>query len=270
MPKLSLSQAWDEARAILAHDGRLFGAVALALVVLPQTIIGLVAPMSAGGGEPTPLIWALLAITILFGIATQISLNRLAIGPSTTVASAIGRGFARTPALLGAFVILLLGLFVVLIPLVIILGTLGLIQAPGIGHEAPASLLLLIVLVAAFSYAVFQLTIPVAAVETGGSVHLMTRSWHLARGSYWRLLAFVCLLLVGLMIVLLFGQFALGSIITLALGRPDAFSLAALIISLVVAIIQATFTVIFAVMLARLYVQLAGGAAQPSVPSSGI
>ena len=47
-------------------------------------------------------------------------------------------------------------------------------------------------------------------------------------------------------------------------------SLSALVISLVVALIQAFFTVVFAVMLARIYMQLAGASgAQPTVPKSG-
>jgi hypothetical protein len=268
MKKLSLSQAWEETRAVLVSDGRLIASVALALVVLPQAAIGLIAPTVRG--EPTGLTMTLLALTIVIGFIAQIALNRLAIGPSTTVGAAIGRGFTRMPALLGSFVLLMIGLFIVLIPLVLLFGVLGLISAPGTGNEAPASLLLLIVILAALCYAIFQLTIPVAAVESGGSIHLLTRSWHLAHRAYLRLLAFVILLFICLTIVLVAGQFALGSMIAVALGPPDALSLSALVISLVVAIVQAVFTVVFAVMLARIYVQLAGsGEAQPSVPKSG-
>jgi len=269
MNTLSLSRAWDETRSVLARDGRLFASVALGLVVLPQTIIGLLAPTSAG--QASALTAGLLAITIIIGFVAQIALNRLAIGPSTTVGAAIGRGFGRMPVLLGSSVILLVGLFIVLIPVVMLLGAIGLVAEPGVGHEAPGSLLFLILLIVALCYAIFQLTIPVAAAEGGGSIHLMTRSWHLARGHYWRLLVFVLAVFVGLLVVLLAGQFGLGSMIAVALGPPDALSVSALVISLVVAIIQAAFTVLFAVMLARIYVQLAGSAnAQPGVPRSGI
>ena len=269
MPKLSLSQAWDEARAVLAHDGRLFAAVALALVVLPQTVIGLVAPRSAA--EASTLTAILLAVSIVIAFAAQVALNRLAIGPSTTVGAAIGRGFVRMPVLIGSFVILTVGLFILLIPIVLVLGLAGLMTSPGVGHEAPGSVVLLVLLAAALAYAIFQLTIPVAAGESGGSIRLMIRSWQLARGNYWRLVAFVALLLVGLTVVVLAGQFGLGSLIALALGTPDPLSLSALVISLVVAVIQAAFTVVFAVVLARIYVQLAARAGtQPSVPSSGI
>jgi hypothetical protein len=253
---------------VLARDGRLFASVALALVVLPETVAGVLAPATPGGSSAVTL--ALVAVTIVIGFIAQVSLNRLAIGPSTTVGQAIGRGLARMPALLGAFVLLIVGLFIVLVPLVLVFGATGLIDSPAAGHEAPASLLLLIVIIAALCYAVFQLTVPLAAAEHGGSLHLLVRSWQLARGAYLRLLAFVALVFFCLLVIVIAGEFALGSVIALAFGPPDAFSLSALLIALIVALLQAVFTVFFAVMLARIYVQLAGGAgAQPSVPRSG-
>jgi hypothetical protein len=266
MPKLSLSQAWDETRAVLARDGRLFIAVALALIVLPQTVIGLVAPRT--GEEAASLTFALLAITIIIGFIAQVALNRLAIGPSTTVGAAIGRGFSRMPVLIGSFMILTIGLFVVLIPIIIVLGEMGLVAETNGGRDATAGLIAVILVIAALGYAIFFLTIPVSAVESGGSIHLVARAWHLGRPAYWRLLAFVVTVFFGLGVVAVAGQFGLGSIIALALGPPDALSLSALIISLVVALIQAVFTVIIAVMLARIYVQL-NGTSHPSVPSSG-
>jgi hypothetical protein len=268
MPKLSLSQAWTETKAVLARDGRLFASVALALVVLPQTIIGLTAPRSAL--ESSALGGALVGIAIVIGFAAQIALNRLAIGPSTTVGAAIGRGFARMPALIGSFAIITVALFILLIPVVLVLGAAGVMTEPGTGHEAPPSVLLLVLAVAALSYAVFQLTVPIAAAEQGGSIHLISRSWRLARHSYGRLLAFVIVVFIGLVIVLVAGQYGLGSIIALTLGPADPLSLSALVVSLVVALIQAGFTVVFAIMLARIYVQLAGAGPQAGVPRSGI
>ena len=44
MASLSISKAWDESKAILAHDGRLIASVALALVALPTAITGLIDP----------------------------------------------------------------------------------------------------------------------------------------------------------------------------------------------------------------------------------
>jgi len=268
MKKLSLSQAWDETRMVLARDGKLFASVALGLVVLPQTIIGLFVPRTTA--EPTPIVFALLLISLVVGFIAQIALNRLAIGPSTTVGSAIGRGVVRMPVLIASFILITLVLFVLLVVFALLLGAVGVISSPTAGQGPPASVLLLIILFAAVTYAIFQLTIPVAAAEHGGPIHLLTRSWTLARGNYLRLLGFVVLVLVGLVFVLMAGQFGLGSMIAATLGPPQAGNVSALMIALVVALIQAAFTVVFAVMLARIYLQLAGtDAAHASVPKSG-
>ena len=128
----------------------------------------------------------------------------------------------------------------------------------------------LLILVAGMGYAVFQLMIPVAAAEEGGPVRILGRSWKLSRGNYLRLLLFVIALLFSTLIVWMAGQFVFGTLVTLLIGAPAPFSLAALVLALLVAFIQAGFTIIFAVMLARIYVQLSGpGHAGVSVPSSG-
>ena len=266
MTSLSLSKAWDETKAIVARDGQLFASVALGLVVLPQTIIGVFAPRS---NAITPAIWVFLAISVVFGFVAQVSLNRLAIGPSTSVGSAIRRGFVRMPVLVGSFAILVIALVILLIVIGMILGAVGLMAPPSAGQPPPLRIVAILVLLTAAAYAVFQLTVPAAAVEDGGSIRLIVRSWELARGQYLQLLAFVALVLTGLLTVFLAGQFVFGSLIALVLGPPETGSLSALVISFVAAVIQSVFTVIFGVMLARIYVQLSGRGSGPGVPKSG-
>jgi len=265
MSNLSISKAWEETSAILVRDGKLYASVALALVVLPSTVMGLFSPRSA---VITPTVWAVLIISILLGFAAQIALNRLAIGPSTTVGDAIVRGFTRMPAVVGSFIMLIAGLMVVLTVVVMILGLAGLVASPETNAEPPALVIVLILGMTALCYAVFQLTVPVAAAESGGSWRLLVRSWELGRGEYLRLLAFVFAVLAGFAVVILAGQFVVGSMIAAAFGAPDTGRLSALLISLTIALIQSVFTVIFGVMLARIYVQLVGGR-PASVPSSG-
>src|SRR5256885_16412079 len=52
MRALSLSEAWDETKAIITRDGRLFGSVALALVALPAVLQGIVAPRGVDRSSP--------------------------------------------------------------------------------------------------------------------------------------------------------------------------------------------------------------------------
>ncbi len=268
MTKLSLSRAWDETKNVLARDGKLIAAVGLALVVFPQTLAGLFAPQE-GQDAARGSMWV-LTLSIIVAIVAQAALNRLAIGPSTTVGEAIRRAFKRTPALLAAFILLGLALVVVLIILLMVLAAAGVMTVPTAGQPPSPGLVGLLILVAGMGYAVFQLMIPVAAAEEGGPVRILGRSWKLSRGNYLRLLLFVIALLFSTLIVWMAGQFVFGTLVTLLIGAPAPFSLAALVLALLVAFIQAGFTIIFAVMLARIYVQLSGpGHAGVSVPSSG-
>lgn len=269
MARLSLSVAWDQTASIIRRDGRLFGSVALALMVLPQTVLGILMPASI---EAISLGLAVLALVVLLiGFAAQIAFNRLALASSITVGSAINRGLARLPAFVGALLIIAVVTTLLFVALLAVLMAAGAITPPSAGANPPASVLVLILILAALIFAIFQLMAPIAAAEAGGSIHLLRRSWGLAKSEYPRLLVFVCMVLLGLLVVLAAGQFVVGSTVVLVLGQPRPLSFSALVLSLIVGALQAAYTVVTSVMLARIYVQLAGRAdAKASVPSSGI
>ena len=82
MSKLSLSPAWDETRAILARDGRLFVSVALALFVLPGLILNVTMPETVSGEMPAVGPWlAIAGVALLVSLVGQLAVIRLAIGP---------------------------------------------------------------------------------------------------------------------------------------------------------------------------------------------
>ena len=92
MAKLSISQAWDESRAVLARDGKLIGAVALALFVLPGIVLDLFMPEAPAGQFPPAGPWmAVAAVAILMSLVGQLAIIRLAMGPHLTVGEAITR-----------------------------------------------------------------------------------------------------------------------------------------------------------------------------------
>jgi hypothetical protein len=267
MSSLSISAAWDEAKAILTRDARLYLSVALALIVLPQVVLAVAgSPVDAGASMLSKLVYAAV---ILLGLVAQVALNRLAIGPSVTVRDSISQGLVRV---IPVFLVLALAIFLMALLAAVIalgLGAAGLIVVKSPGQASPALIALLVVL-AALVFAVVQLIFPIAAVETGNPIRLVSRSWQLARRQYPRLLAFVVIVFVGVGLAVIASQVGLGSVIVLLLGRPNPGSMSALMLGLVAGILQAVFTVITAVMLARIYVQLAGREPQASVPSSGI
>ena len=268
MRRLSISRAWDETKSVIARDGRLLVAVALALVVLPQTIMGVVGlPMEPEAAAISSLVYFAV---LLIGLAAQVALNRLAIGPSVTVGGAIGRGFSRLLPLVAAFILFVFLLVLVMMLITVPLTAAGLVTLPEAGHTPPPWLIMLMILTLAIGFAVLQLAIPVAAAEQGGPIHLFKRSWELARGSYLPLLGFIMFILVSIVILGLAVRSVFGSIVILSLGKPVAGSMSALVLSLIAGIVQAAFTVVSAVMLARIYVQLAGrGETDAGLPITG-
>lgn len=269
MAGLSISRAWEETKAILARDGRLIGSVALALIVLPQTVFG--AFFLNTTGERTASAELASLVTIIIGLIAQLALNRLAIGPSTTVGGAIVHAVKRTPAMVAAMFLVGFGFAIVFMVVAIPLALVDAFGPIRPGAQPPLGLLLFVLVFFLLGFAVFQLLVPVAAAEAGGPIHLLKRSWSLGRRHYLRLLAFLIAVFVGLIVVWMAGQFLAGIFTSVALGRPEPGSLSALLLSLIVGLIQAAFSVVAAVMLARIYVQLAGrGDAQAGVPRSGI
>ena len=267
MSRLSLSRAWEETAAILVREGGLLAAVALALIVLPQLLLVVIGmPV---GTDATFLGRLVYIATALLGFVAQIAGIRLALGPPVTVRDAIAQGFIRLMPVFAVLMILIVGLVLVTIVLVMIFGAAGIMTLPSAGQTPSPSLVLLLVIGMALLFAIFQLIFPLAAVETGNPLRLIARSWQLGRSHYLRLLAFLLVVFFGIALLAFAGQYGFGSVVVLLFGQPNPGSFSALVLGLVVGLIQALFTVTTAVMLARIYVQLAGRDAHASVPSSG-
>jgi hypothetical protein len=273
MAKLSISRAWEETQHVLTHDGRLMASVALALVLLPEVVMNVVAPPPSLSGQQPPSWISLVSLAVaLLGLIGQIAVIRLALGPATSVGQAISHGLRRFLPGLGA--ILLFGL-----PLVIVLALLfGLaagpaaVQAVGKGTLDPGSarILLVLVLIILLACVRFLLIMPVTTAERGGSIHILRRAWELSRGHYLRLLGFLVAILITAGIVLLAAQSVGGILARTLFGDAKPLSLAALVIAVIVGLVQTAFVVVVSTLLARIYAQVAGaGEAQASVPNSG-
>jgi hypothetical protein len=267
--RLSLSKAWEDSRQIIRRDFRLLSAVALALIVLPQTIFGAFVSSSAPG-EVSLTAQLVLLLVALIAFAAQIALNRLAIPPASSVGEAISSGLARCVPLFVAFMLMVVGLMLLMIPILLVAGAAGIWETPAAGARPSGGILVLIVVGLALAFAVFQLSVPIAAAERGGPIYLLRQSWRLARGNYTRLLAFMGLVIVGLIVVWIASQLVAGVVSSLLFGPPEPGSVSALLRAFAASLLQAAYTIVTGVMLARVYVQLAGPAeAQASVPISG-
>lgn len=273
MRKVSISQAWDETRAILEHDGRLFVSVALALLVLPSLINGLVNLGSVSGSNARLVGGIVSIVATLIGLAGQIGLIRLALGPSIAVGEAIGHGIRRMPIYFASLLLIIAALFVASIPFGLVLQAIGVpLQR---GTPVPNSPPVVIAAVLYFALIIFVLVRmimsgPVASSESAGPIAIIRRSWDLTAGHFWKLLAFILVVLVGGLVAIVAINAAIGTLARLFLGPIEPMSVSGLIIILIQALLGSALSVVFAVMLARIYVQLAArGEAQPGVPISG-
>lgn len=265
--RISLSAAWDETKAILVRDGRLLAAVALAMLVLPGIILDLSMPEAQPGEMPPAGAWmAIAAVTIAISLAGQLALIRLALGTGASVGDAIIHGFRRLLSYLGA-------LFLWIMPLVLIAGLLY--RAAGVGSEAPRGApafgFLVVVVVGLILAFRLLLSSPVASAESAGPLGILKRSWALGRGNWWRLFAFAVLFAITLLVLLGATSAVLGSIVAAASGGLEPWSLGKLLVALVSQLISSAVSVVFFVMLARMYRQVAGAGSDAAVgvPKSG-
>ena len=264
MAKLSLSRAWDETKGVLSRDGKLIAAVGLALLVLPGTISDLVTPPAPPGELPEPGAWMIVAlVALLIGVVGQLAIVRLATTPGLSVADSIRHGAVRMPTYVGAVLIWIL-------PLVLALVLLAPHITPAQPSVAAALAFLLLFGVGIFIFVRLCLMIAVASQEAAGPLSLIKRSWALSRGHWWRLFAFLLVIIAAVLVLYMAVGAVIGSIVGIFAGGVEPMSLAALLIALATQLVTALFTGVFVIMLARMYTQLAGpDHANVSVPSSG-
>lgn len=271
MGHLSISRAWDETKAIVARDGKLFTSVGLALIALPTAVSTVIMP--SGRSQSTAL-WVDIVIIIasLVVLAGQLALIRLAIGPSITVGGAITHGLRRMPFYFVAVLLIVIVLVLAAIPFATVLAAAG-VNLDQAARQVSGPLLIGALLYCALLVFVavrMIMAAPAASAEHIGPVRIILRSWSLTHGHFWRLLGFLLLFFIAAIVVLMAVQSAVILVTTMTLGRADPMSASALVMALVQGLANAAVSGFFVVMIARLYVQLAeGGATQASVPSSG-
>ncbi len=279
MAKLSISQAWDESRAVLAHDGKLIATVALALIVLPAAILGAISPGGLGTAifaiaESNSIgLLALFLLILLVILTGQLAITRLALGPSVSVGGAIANAARH---LLSYVLVALIAGAVLFLVLVIAAAIVGATVAPGMTEEeiagSPAVIIVVLLLLALYFFLLARFVGLAAAITTAeglGPIATIRRAWSLTSGHSWRLLGFLIVFMIGTGIALFAVTSVVASIAQLLLGKIESMSASALVAALVEALASGAVTIVFAVMLARIYTQLASNSPQVSVPSSG-
>lgn len=267
MSKLSISQAWDETKAVLARDGKLIAPVALALLVLPGVLINLFLPTPSTSGMPAAGLWTVIVFAALIvTFVGQLSIVRLSMRPHVTVGEAIAHASRRVLPFLGAAVMWILPF--------LIFGSLFVASArTDPAHPPPGAALGLLVCtcVGVFAFIRFFLIGPIASAEKIGPLTILRRSWELTSGNWWRLFGFFILFLVGCLTLVWSVGAVLGLIVRLTLGVLTPMSAGGLVVIIILQTLTAAIYAVFFVMQARLYVQRANPAEGPAgVPNTGI
>lgn len=270
MRDLSISRAWDETKAIAAKDGRLLISIALALVALPAVVTGVIRPNGLSDASTPMWVDLVMIVASLIVLAGQLALIRLALGPSITVAGAVRHGFARMPIYFLSAILILVALFLLAVPFAFAMAAMGVPMKATSLALTPGVVTLVILYVALVFFVAVRMIMsgPSASAEPIGPVAILARSWALTAGHWWRLFGFLVLFVIGALAVLLGVAAALGVVVAILLGPIEPMSASALVLALAQSLINAAVTTMFAVMLARIYVQLSGRG-EVSVPTTG-
>lgn len=269
MPNLSISRAWEETTSFAARETRLLVPLALALLFLPSVISALAAPRGWAAVDGSPVNMTVFVVQFLLGLVGQIAIARLALGHREPLGQVIGHSAKRLPALLGAAVIVMLPLS---IALVATMSGAAVVTRQGTNASPVAAMLLLLVLTILvvaliIVMARFLLVTGVVAVEPGGPLRILKRGFDLTRGQVLRLVGAALLFLIGGGVAIIALTSVIGLAVALTLGKPEPWTVAALLIALAGSGGQALFATLFTVCFARLYAQRA---AVEGVPSNAI
>jgi hypothetical protein len=269
LTKLSISRAWEETTAFVASETRLLVPLALALLFLPGVIAGLAAPRGQADLNDSPALLLLFFAEVLIGVIGQIAIARLALGHRETLGEALRHAVLRLPALVGSALLVILPIS---LALGMAMGAAGAVVKGGSNANPILALLLLLVLTVLLVALIIVgsrclLNTAIAAVEPGGALYILKRGFALTRGQVLRLLGAALLFAIGGAVAIVALTSVVGLGVTLALGKPEPWTVAALLIAVAGAAAQAVLGTLFTICFARLYAQRA---TEAGVPSSGI
>jgi len=261
MASLSITEAWNETRALLKREGRLIFPLTFLLMALPGAILQAMIPPGEPGTMPAAGPWLyFFPISIVSSIVGALAISWLALTPGTSLGEALQVAVRRFLPVLGALLLLGFAAGLLMLPLTIGLALVAVDPGGGQPELTGAMLfgLLAYLLLILFLWVRLMLMTPVAAVEKAGPIAMIARSWALTRGHFWKLLGFVLLLTLVVVVTMLAVSAVGGLLIILVAGQPQPGSVAMFLALLLSALFQAVVSAVFTVFLARIYAQLTG------------
>jgi hypothetical protein len=265
---LSIGKAWDDARSAIVANRRLITPVALGLILVPAVVSAMIEPRTAAGTDPEAGPWMLFTLVmIIVMLAGQMAIVLLTNGWNGSVGEAIVRSMKRLPTLMLAALMVMVPLILILSLVLAIIGLAtgadGQFSAASLSPTGWLVVLFGFVIILAVGVRLLPMIVLIASGDLG-AVAAIRRAFQLTRGHFWKLLAFMLLATVAFLIVASAAGAVIGSVVSLALGRPEPWSVSLLLVALTAGLIQAAFIAIYTAMLTRITAQLDGG--QAAVP----
>lgn len=260
MRKLSITQAWNEAVALLRREAGLLLPVALAFFGLPLVLLQLAAPDQTAGAPAQLGSWMLWIIpTIFVTIIGTLTISLLTLREGISVGEALGAALRRLPAFMLASLLISVVVGAIVIGIMaVLIGVLLAAADGGGGGQAAVTALTFVALLPVMIFFMTRLMLmsPVAANEAVGPIQIIRRSWTLTKGHVWRLIGFVLLASIGFAVVSLAATAVIGSLLALLLGAPEPGNLTFVILLLLGGVLNAIWGAFYTVVVARIYAQL--------------
>ncbi|MGE0179579.1 MAG: hypothetical protein AB7O91_07150 [Sphingomonas sp.] len=254
MAGLSITNAWNETMVFMGREARLVLPVGFMLIALPGALLQAAMPVTPPNQLPEAGLWlALVPVAIAATLIGNLAISLLALRPGTSVGEAIQHGARRFLVVFAAALLVGLASMLALLPVFILAG--GAAMATGNPGVAAIPVLLALPLLA-FLWVRLLMLNPIGAAEPIGPVAILQRSWTLTRGHFWRLFGFLVLLL--LVAIVASGAIAAigGIFVVLLAGPPVPGSLSFYLVLILSTLVQAVLSSVFAVTIARIYLQL--------------
>jgi hypothetical protein len=160
------------------------------------------------------------------------------------------------PSVLGAILLLALVGMVLLLPLVLLLRSIGPTPTPGAALGGVVAMLAIFVLVVAAYARLLPLT-PVGVAEPVGPIEIIRRSWRLTAGHFWRLFGTLVAIGIVFLIVSFAITLAFGLLVLATIGNPVTNQTASFVVELLSALFTSAVAVFLLSFTARIYAQLA-------------
>jgi hypothetical protein len=211
-------------------------------------------PDAPPGQIPEPGPWMLLIIpVIILSVIGSLTMTLLALGRPNDAGQAFSIAVRRFPVVLAAALLMGLAVALLALPIAVVIVLLA-------GTEAAALALATLAIGIAFMAVWVRLILlnPVGAVEPLGPVAILRRSWVLTQGHFWKLFGFILVVVIVYLVVTLAVSGVIGSLIVLAAGQPQHGNLSRVLLLLLSGVLNAALGVFLAVVIARIYAQLAG------------